>query len=292
MRFFYGLGWFALGSIAACSSKGVPTAPMLADCTTCVPLTTTGGSQGAGTGGSEADDAGDTPSDDAAPSASDAGAVKVKLSLVRMLSEATFSKDVVQYTGPVKVTSFGPAGDPVDTGDTGVILSQDLDGVASGANWFAVEDPSQMAQLAATLQPVDVGTSDPIVTLTALNAGQLAATNIDGDLLMSPVQGQATIVLVFQKGGQSVSGVSVTGVTDPAVVSYYTGTPFPYQSKAKNTDSTGADSTVLIAHVPAAAQFPKMNTVTLSYTVGNQAAVSLDVNVAQTFVTWMLVDVK
>jgi hypothetical protein len=264
---------------------------MLADCTTCAPLTTTGGSQGTGTGGGDTDDAGDMPSNDAASTASDAGAVKVKLSLVGMLSEATFSKDVMQYTGPVKVTSFGPASDAVDTGDTGVVLPQDLDGVASGPNWFAVQDTNPVVTLASTLQRVDVGTSDPSVTLSALNAGQLAATNIDGDLLMSPVQGQATIVLVFQRDGRSVSDVAVTGVADPAVISYYAGTPFPYQTQGKGTMSTGADSTVLIAHVPVAAQFPKMNTVNLSYTVGNQAAIPLDVNVAQTFVTWMLVSV-
>jgi hypothetical protein len=263
---------------------------MLGDCTTCNPITT-GGFHGSG-GGSEPDDAGNTATNDATAPAGDAGAVKVTLSVVRMLSEATFSKDMVTYTGPVKVSSFNPAGEVVDTGDTGVVLSQDLDGVASGPNWFAVEDTNPVVTLASTLQPINVGTNNPAVTLSALNAGQLAATNIDGDLVMSPTPGQSTIVLVFQRDGKSVSGVNVSGPTDPAVIAYYTGTPFLYQTMAKGTDATGTDSTVVIAHVPTAAQFPKMSTITLSYRVGNQPAASLDVNVAQTFVTWVPVDVR
>jgi hypothetical protein len=289
MRCLYGFGGLALVTIAGCSSKGPPSAPALGDCTTCPPITT-GGSVGSG-GGQEPDDAGDMPSVDAPSSTSDAGAVKVKLSLVRMLSDATFSKDPMTYTGPVKVSSFDPAGAVVDTGDMGVILSQDLDGVASGQNWFAVQDANTTVTLASTLQPVNVGSGNPTIALSALNAGQLAATNIDGDLLMSPAQGQATIVLVFQRAGKPVSGVSVSGVSDPAVIGYYTGTPFPYQTKAKGTDATGTDSTVVIAHVAAAAQFPKMSTITLSYNIGNQPPSSLDVNVAQSFVSWVPVEV-
>jgi hypothetical protein len=75
-------------------------------------------------------------------------------------------------------------------------------------------------------------------------------------------------------------------------VAYYTGTPYPYQTKAKGSGATGAsDSTVLIAHIPAATQFPNLTKLSLSWSVGNQAPTDLDVNIAQTFVTWMVVEV-
>jgi hypothetical protein len=81
------------------------------------------------------------------------------------------------YNGPVKVSAFDPSGAIVDTGAAGALLPQDLEGVASGPNWFAVQDANSVVTIASTLQPVNVGAGNPTVALSALNAGQLAASN-------------------------------------------------------------------------------------------------------------------
>ena len=184
-----------------------------------------------------------------------------------------------------------PPGGVVDTGNAGVIPPETLDGVAVGPNWFAVQEATAgVPTIAPTLQPAIVGANSPTVALSALNAGQLSNSIVDGQPLGGTAPAEATVVLVFQKAGQSVSGVSVTGNPGASAVAYYTGGG-AYQTQEKGTNATGAESTVIVTHVPAAARFPQRASITLTGHLGNQTAFDIPVSVSQTFVTFMLVDV-
>jgi len=284
------LAWLGLCLSWGCGAKAVATAPNMGDCTTCV-LTGSGGTNHVPReGGSGQDtDANDSPLGDAAMTANDAGAVSVTVTL-SLLADPAFAKPTGNSSTRVIVSAFDPSGGVVDTGSVGVIPPEPLDGVAVGPNWFAVQEATAaVPTIAATLQPAIVGAKNPTVALSALNAGQLSNSSIDGELLGGTAPGEATVVLVFQKAGQSVSGISVTGNPGTSAVAYYTGGG-TYQTQDKGTNGTGAESTVIVTHVPAAARFPQRASITLAGHLG-QSAFDIPVSVSQTFATWMLVDV-
>jgi hypothetical protein len=209
----------------------------------------------------------------------------VNITVVGLLSDGPFIMPLGSATGPLVISAYDPSGAVVDTGQAGVTLPVKLDGVASGSNWFAVEDATKAGTIASTLQPISVGTDNPTnVALSAISAGPLAATQIDRVPLGGPASGEATVVLVFRQGVKSVPGITVTGNPGNSTVAYYAGNG--YQTQDMGTNVTGAQSTVLIAHVPVAARLR----LPLKYTVANKPF-DIQVDVAPTFVTWMLVDV-
>lgn len=286
MRRFGGFGGLVLCLAWGCGSKSGAAAPNLGDCTTC---NLNAGGTPHHSADADAEAEASATSDDAAKRA--VAAVTITLSPITVNTDATFAKDPTSFAGAVKVSSFDPQGAVVDTGPSGVVLSQMLPGVASGPNWFAVEDTSMPPTLASTLQPVTVDTKDSAISLTAINVNQLATSNIDGQLLGGLTAGETTVVLVFRRGGKGVSGISVTGNPATSTVAYYTGkSGTPYETQDNATNATGADSTVMVAHIPVSAHFPSLNKVTLICTI-NQATFNVDAQIAQNFVTWMFVEV-
>jgi hypothetical protein len=292
MRSFWGLSWLAVCSSLGCGAKEGATAPNLADCTTCAIKNPGGTLHPSSEGGTGTEpDAGNAPTDGASTQTGDAGEVTVTLTLA-LLADPPFASPTPTTSSRVIVSAYDRSGGVVDTGSAGVILPETLDGVATGPNWFAVQDATPAPTIAPTLQPVNVGTNNPSVALSALNIGQLAASNIDMELLGSPAAGEATVVLVFRQGGKAVSGVTVKGNPGASRVAYYTGSSAsPYQTEDRGITATGAESTVMVTHVPAAGQFPQTVDLTLTCNVGNQSTFDVHVKVAQKFATWMVVEV-
>src|SRR5207244_2607796 len=84
-----------------------------------------------------------------------------------------------------------------------------LDGVSSGPNWFAVEDPAGSAKVLPTLQPFTVNAASPDVTLVTIGTSQLTPLVVDRDQPWAPLKGRATLIVIFDRGGKLLSGVTV-----------------------------------------------------------------------------------
>ena len=97
----------------------------------------------------------------------DAGAVTVMFNVGRTNDTGFLS--VSPYDALVRVSAFGVGGDVVTTGDVST-GDGTLDGVASGPNWFAVQDPAGTTKILPTLQPVRVDRVTPVAALAEPSA--------------------------------------------------------------------------------------------------------------------------
>jgi hypothetical protein len=280
------LGVLALGCLlGGCGSK-VPTAPTIPDCTSCTQNHPVGTVRNPEAGTNTEPEAGAGESG----VLSEAGSTSVMVTLALLADEAFAKPTQSPDTSRVVITSYDPAGNVVTSGDAAVKLPAPLDGVATGPNWFAIEDGTMAGAIAPTLEPADVA-ADQALALSAIDAGQLAGTKVDGVLVGTPLPGRATVILVFRRANQPAAGITVTGNPGDSAVGYDTGNGL-YQTVEAGTNTTGEDSTVLINNVPVAAQFPQFVELGLKGAFVNQASFDIPVRIAQGFVTWKRVDLN
>jgi hypothetical protein len=271
------VAWFAA---AACGNK-TELPPVNGDCKSCVTgSTTSGGTYRDATAPDVLEGGGDERT------SRDAGSVSVRfgISSTNDTSFATFSP----YNSLTRVSALGATGDVVTTGD---ITTGDgsLDGVASGPNWFAVRDPDGTAKILPTLQPITVDSTTPIVGLIVIPTSQLTPLTIDQQPWV-PLKGRATLILIFDRGGRPLDGISI-GPTLPAGASVAYEQNGAYLTAMNNPDiMTDIEGTAIVRDIANAPVYPAMSTLKFGYRFGT-AVLSFEANVSADFVTWMTVAV-
>jgi hypothetical protein len=254
------------------------------DCTSCGHTTTSG------TGGGHRDaSAPDVVAEGAADEAGDEHRTSVTVMFDVGRTNDTGFRLVSPYDAAVRVSAVGAAGTLVTTGDTGVPPSGSLDGVATGPNWFAVEDPTGTSRILPTLQPVMVDPVTPLAGLVCIGASQLTPLVVDGEP-WAPLKGHATLIVIFDRGGKLSSGVTI-GPTLPAGASIAYEQAGAYATPMNNPDiATDDEGTVIVRDIASVATYPATTTLELTYHLG-ASTLTFDTNLAADFVTWMTVPI-
>jgi hypothetical protein len=216
----------------------------------------------------------------------DAGAVSVMFS-VGSTNDTGFLS-VSPYNGLVRVSAVGLGGALVTTGDV-TTGEGTLDGVAAGANWFAVQDPEGATKVFPTLQPFKVDRTTPVAALVAVGGKQLTPLTIDQQP-WAPLKGRATLIVIFNRGGRLIDGITI-GPALPAGASVAYEQTGAYITPMTNPDvATDTEGTALVRDIPNVAVYPATTTTKFAYRLGS-AALSFEANLAADFVTWMTVAV-
>jgi len=291
-----GRAWGAVLSAAAlgCASNDArpPTPP---DCTEpgCNPGPT-GGGPGGGTGGARdggggSNDANVPPAVDAT---ADAGTVTVNYT-VRQTVDSWFYATAV-YVNAVTVRAVGPNGQVAPASDAGTAVPQTVTDVASGANWFLVEDATSSRRLTGTLQLVDIDPRTPSATLRGVATDDISNLVVD-QVVWAPPAGTATIILSFRRAGRGVAGVTVDRSALPA------GTTVAYDSSGMYVSdgmvigtlpATDVQGTAIVREIAGAQPFPALNSATLRYRLTNNTSTfpAIEAKIARDAVTWMQID--
>jgi hypothetical protein len=271
---------------AACGNK-TDLPPGSGDCKACTTGATTSGGTTT-TGGTyrdaTVDDAWETGGE--ASTGPDAGPVAVMFN-VGSTNDTGFIS-VSPYNGTVRVSAVGASGDIVTTGD---ITSGEgsLDGVPTGPNWFAVQDPAGSDKVLPTLQPVAVNPTTPAAALVAVTASQLKPLMIDQQPWV-PLKGHATLIVIFNRGGRLLSGISI-GPSLPAGASVAYEQNGMYLTPMNNPDiMTDMEGTAIVRDLGNVSTYPMTTILKFGYRLGT-AVLSFEATVATDFVTWMTVAV-
>jgi hypothetical protein len=267
--------------VAACGNK-TDLPPGGGDCVSCTSgsSTTTGGTYRDATAPEVSDGAGDETTN------VDAGAVSVTFSVGN--TNDTGFVSVSPYSSLVHVSAVGFTGDVVTSGDVTTGEGQ-LDGVATGPNWFAVQDPGGNAKIFPTLQPVTVDPVTPVAALVAITASQLTPLTVD-QLPWTPIKGRATLIVIFNRGGRLVNGISI-GPSLPAGVSVAYEQSGAYLTPMNNPDiATDPEGTAMVLDIGNVPAYPQTNTMKFGYRLGT-SVLSFEAKLAADFVTWMTVAV-
>lgn len=183
------------------------------------------------------------------------------------------------YAGQVLVRAEGSAGSIIDT-EGGVTSTFTLDDVASGLNWFSVENFGGTGTILPTLQPVQVDGTTP-VTLVGVDSQIYTTTLFQLSPPQTKADATAQLILFFVNGSVPAANVSLKAWAGAPAVAYdstqgYEIFATPDQGK------TGASGTVLLVNVPAV-PYPG-SLVTLQFDAG-AGAMALAVRVAADYVT-------
>lgn len=230
----------ALGGVvlvAGCSSKEAAPAPMLGDCEGegCKP------SGGNGGGTKPGDGAGGSDSPDASTSVTVSGTV---VSTV----DHDFA-NVAAYTGVAVVHARGKAGADVFADTAAGQFT--VDDVATGLNWFALEDRQTQRNLMPTLQPVVVDADEPQAQVVGVEQQAFSAVLAGLNPTQIPLDSNAHAILFFvNEGGQPVKGVTLTGWAHAETVAYDS-VPAYEVASPPDSFSTGEKSTALLINIPA-----------------------------------------
>jgi hypothetical protein len=266
---------------ASCGNK-TELPPAGGDCKSCTTGTTTTGGTYRDVTAPEAPDEGggdETPT-------RDAGSVTVMFNVGR--TNDTGFVSVSPYDAVVRVSALGPSGEIVKTGDVNAGEGS-LDGVATGPNWFAVLDPDGAAKIFPTLQPVKVDAVTPVAALVVVGASQLTPLVVDQQP-WAPLKGHATLIVIFNRGGRLLDGISI-GPVLPAGASVAYEQAGAYITPMTNPDvTTDAEGLAIVRDIPTTSTYPATTTMTLGYRIGT-ASLSFEANLAADFVTWMTVAV-
>jgi hypothetical protein len=276
-----GVGWLAL---AGCGHDA-PQYPKEGDCVNCSSPAGSGGA-GVGTGGSTGGslEGGTVDATDAAPR--EAGTVTVTFS-VGQTNDTTFAT-VSPYDRPVRVSARNTGGTVVDTGDTGMPMSGTLSGVATGPNWFGVEDPSGPTRILPTLQPFDVDPITPAVPLVAITASQLTPLVVDRDQPWAPIPGHATLIVLFTRAGKLLPGITLDGNLPAGSSVVYEQAGAYVTPMADPTIKTDDEGTAIVRDIGSVAAYPMTTQTKFGYHIGT-ASLSFQAALAADFVTWMTV---
>src|SRR6266498_2597651 len=273
-------GWIACATSAlllSCGAKENATVPQLGDCTG------PGCAGRIGGGGTRADGSADASQ----ASSVDAGAVTVSFTIGQ--TGPTF-EGTVTYAKPVIVSALDPSANFVSTSEMGVTSAGTLGGVASGPNWFAIQDvAATTGSIIPTLEPVTVEPASP-VAFRAIPREPLTPALID-NMPWAPLAGTATLILIFVRNDVPLSGVSVTSQPGGAAVAYDSGDASyttPEMDPFKTTDVRGA---AIVRDVPLTQAFPVSTQVSIEYKVNASTVQRLESRVAKDFVTFETIQV-
>jgi hypothetical protein len=283
---------FAL-CLAACAPADDPRAPPAPDCVEagCKPR----GGGGLGGGGTTTDSGlADGPT---SVDVGDGSIVTVNVTYtVRQTIDSWFYA-VSNYGNVVNVHALSAGGWLTPPGeDAGVPPPPPgaLLDVASGLNWFLVEDGSSARRIASTLQLVDIDAARPDANLRAVATDGLTNLVID-QVLWAPPAGTATLVLNFRRGGRGAAGVTVNRGALPA------GTTVAYDSAGMYVSdamvigaiaATDVQGTAIVREIAGAQLFPALTSATLRYSLVNNTAQfpPIEAKLARDAVTWMQID--
>jgi hypothetical protein len=216
----------------------------------------------------------------------DAGSVSVMFNVGRTNDTGFLS--VSPYDSLVRVSAVGLGGNVVTTGDV-TMGEGTLDGVATGNNWFTVQDPGGTAKILPTLQPVKVDRVTPTAALVAVGSNQLKPLMIDQQP-WAPLAGHATLIVIFNRGGKLIDGIKI-GPTLPPGASVAYEQSAAYVTPMTNPDvATDSEGTALVRDIGNVATYPMTTPTKFGYRLGT-AALSFEASLAADFVTWMTVAV-
>ncbi len=270
--------WITLA--LACGNK-TDLPPAGGDCKSCTTGTTTTGGTYRDVGAPDVPEGGGDEI-----SGRDAGSVTVMFDVGRTNDTGFLS--VSPYAGIVRVSALGPSGDLVKTGDV-TTGEGSLDGVATGRNWFSVLDPDGAAKVFPTLQPFDVDAVTPVAALVVVGASQLTPLVVDQQP-WAPLKGHSTLIVIFNRGGRLIDGVSI-GPVLPAGASVAYEQAGSYITPMTNPDvTTDAEGTAIVRDIAGISTYPVMTTMNFGYRIGT-TSLSFEANLAADFVTWMTVAV-
>jgi len=276
-----GVGFIAWLATASCGNK-TELPPGGGDCPSCATATTT-------TGGTFRDATATTDVSEGGgdePTEREAGSATVMFNVGRTNDTGFIS--VSPHDALVRVSAIGATGDVVTTGDVSTGEGS-LDGVATGPNWFAVQDPAGTTKILPTLQPVAVSPVTPVAALVAVATPLLTPLMIDQQP-WAPLKGHATLILIFNRGGRLLDGITV-GPSLPAGASVAYEQNGAYITPMTNPDvKTDAEGTAIVRDIGNVATYPATTPMKFGYRLGT-ASLSFNASLAADFVTWMTVAV-
>jgi hypothetical protein len=278
-----------------CASNDVARPPLAPECgdAACNPRPGGGGPGGGGTGspdsGVDTDATVPPPADDAMP---DAGTVTVTYT-VRQTVDSWFYATAA-YPGAVRVRAVGLGGQLAPAGDAGSVIPDSVPDVAPGANWFLVEDASNVRRLTATLQLVDIDARAPSASLRALATDGISSLIVD-QVLWAPPAGTATLILHFRRAGRGAAGVTVKRDALPAgtTVAYDSSGMYVSDAMVIGTNpATDVQGTAIVRDIAGTQPFPALTSATLRYTLANSTTSfpAIEAKLARDAVTWMQID--
>jgi len=277
-----------------CASNDVARPPLAPECgdAACNPRPGGGGPGGGGTGSPDSGvdaDATVPPADDATP---DAGTVTVTYT-VRQTVDSWFYATAA-YPGAVKVRAVGLGGQLAPAGDAGSVIADSVPDVAPGANWFLVEDATNVRRLTATLQLVDIDARAPSASLRALATDGISSLIVD-QVLWAPPAGTATLILHFRRAGRGAAGVTVKREALPAgtTVAYDSSGMYVSDAMVIGTNpATDVQGTAIVRDIAGTQPFPALTSATLRYTLANSTTSfpAIEAKLARDAVTWMQID--
>lgn len=227
-----GVAW-----IAGCSSKDTEPAPLLEDCVgaNCKPA---GG--GSGGGSKPGGEGGAGGSGDEEPST-----ITVSGTVLSTVDSGFIT--ATTYVGGALVRAQGESGTQVQSETAAGQFT--IDDVATGLNWFALEEVSTQRTLLPTLQPVVVSEAEPQTSIVGVDE-QVFLAVLD---TMSPVQvlqsGAAQAILFFaRENGEPVKGVSIKGWANAEAVAYDAAPTYEVASPP-DEGATGELGTALLVNI-------------------------------------------
>lgn len=232
----------ALALLASCSEKKPEPAPLLDDCIGNDCKASGGNGSGDGTGGGQGGD------DDTI----DGGATTVTVTGTVMATVDEGFLAAAAFTGAAEVHARGEGGaDIVSETAAGQFT---IDDVATGSNWFALDEKHAQRLMMPTLQPVRVRADNPTATLVGIDQSQflMVLNNLVPTQIAHPNSGHA--ILFFVRDDVPVQGVSIKRWASAEVVAYDIAAG--YETAAPPDESgTGERGTALLVNMPATA-FP------------------------------------
>lgn len=227
-----GVAW-----IAGCSSKDTEPAPLLEDCVGANCKPTGGGSGGGSKPGGEGGAGG---SGDEEPST-----ITVSGTVLSTVDSGFIT--ATTYVGGALVRAQGESGTQVQSETAAGQFT--IDDVATGLNWFALEEVSTQRTLLPTLQPVVVSEAEPQTSIVGVDE-QVFLAVLD---TMSPVQvlqsGAAQAILFFaRENGEPVKGVSIKGWANAEAVAYDAAPTYEVASPP-DEGATGELGTALLVNI-------------------------------------------
>lgn len=227
-----GVAW-----IAGCSSKDTEPAPLLEDCVGANCKPTGGGSGGGSKPGGEGGAGG---SGDEEPST-----ITVSGTVLSIVDSGFIT--ATTYVGGALVRAQGESGTQVQSETAAGQFT--IDDVATGLNWFALEEVSTQRTLLPTLQPVVVSEAEPQTSIVGVDE-QVFLAVLD---TMSPVQvlqsGAAQAILFFaRENGEPVKGVSIKGWANAEAVAYDAAPTYEVASPP-DEGATGELGTALLVNI-------------------------------------------
>lgn len=224
-----GLAW-----LTGCSSKDTEPAPLLPDCegAICKPTGGSGGGStpGGGTGGGTSEEPATMTVSGTVLSTIDFGFVTA-----------------TSFVGSAIVRARGESGAPIQAETAAGQFT--IDDVATGLNWFALEEPSAQRTLLPTLQPVFVSEDEPQASVIGVDE-QVFLSVLD---TMAPVQvpqsGTAQAILFFtHENGDPVKGVSLKSFGNAETVAYDAAPTYEVASPPEE-GATGEMGTALLINM-------------------------------------------